>query len=44
MAIILPILIMAVVLGLSVKRPTPAMYIGLVAWILAVSIHYYLKN
>ena len=44
MTLILPILIMAVFLGLTVKRPTPAMYFGLAAWILAVSIRFYLKN
>jgi hypothetical protein len=43
-SLILPILIFAVAIGLTVKRPTPAMYVGLIAWILAVSIHFYLKN
>jgi len=37
-------MIMAVILGMTTKKSTPALWIGFTVWILVVSIHYYIKN
>jgi len=44
MSLILPIMIMAVVVGLFAKRLTPPVYFGMAVWIVIVSVHYLLKN
>jgi len=44
MSLILPIMMMAVFLGLVTKKTTPAVWVGMTVWIIAVTVHYYLKN